>query len=280
MYFVFSDECGAYKQERTSRFVAAHPFYCRVAVLVPAEEWRDLRTHYEVIKTKYSIPLEKEVKWSYIWSLRKAKIIRESDPYYFLKGHSPDALFEYLCDCLDLLSLCNGCKIIYTLTLNDPQRTHRIGEADVYKMHLQDIMQRVEMELQADESNLAVLFLDPVNKRVDDLLRQAYHRIYSEGDYILRYRHVKDSISFEVSHHSCGIQLADYSVGVFTSALRGNNTARELFETKILPFVRTGRAGQVFGFGIIEVPKRPSNREYLRKRLASWLRAESLSVRM
>lgn len=129
-----------------------------------------------------------------------------------------------------------------------------MNETDLHKMHLQDIMQRIEMEIQNDD-NLAIFFLDPVGLRSDSKLRQTYHEIYSQGDFIKEYKHIKDSLSFELSYHSIGIQIVDFCAGIFNSTLKGYPTSQDIFKDYIWDFIRKSISENLYGYGIIEVPK-------------------------
>lgn len=72
VFFVFSDEAGQYQRERTDRFLRAHPFYCRAAVIMDSVEWIRLKPQfYEIKKCLLNLEVQQEIKWSYIWSLYK-----------------------------------------------------------------------------------------------------------------------------------------------------------------------------------------------------------------
>ena len=269
-YFVFSDETGCYKQIRNDKFLKAHPFFIRASLIINSNDWLMLNQKFYQVKKCYGIPAENEVKWSYIWSLKKDReneTLSKDKDYYFLKDFTEDNLIEFVKSCLGLLTECSYCKIIYTITLNDPNLTHRIDVQEIYRMHLQDTMQRIEMEIQNDDNNLAILFLDPINNNTDYLIRESYRRIYLSGDFIKKYKHIKDSLSFELSHHSFGIQLADYCVGVFNNALKGFSKSTDIFRTILWQFVRKGFDGNFMGYGVVEVPKNQKVRQILLEKI-------------
>jgi len=134
-------------------------------------------------------------------------------------------------------------------------------------MHLQDTMQRIEMEIQNDDNNLAIFFLDPIDKKADSLIREYYRKIYLTGDFIREYKHIKDCLHFELSHHSIGIQLADYCAGVFNSALKGFSKSSDIFKTKLWQFVRKDSDKNFMGYGVIEVPTNRKVRQYLSEKI-------------
>jgi hypothetical protein len=181
-----------------------------------------------------------------------------------LKNFKEKELISFINEALELFENCNYCKAIFTVTFNSPTLTPRIAPEKIYSMHLQELMQRIEMDIQNEENNLAILFFDPVSGEIDRQLRKGYTQIYSSGDFIKTYRHIKDSISFELSHHSFGVQLADYCVGIFQGMLRGYNTSSELFKERIWNILRKSPKGDAFGFGIREIPSNIDNRTLLR----------------
>jgi hypothetical protein len=269
VYFVFSDESGCYEKIRNDNFIRAHPFYCRASLIIDSDDWVSLKEKIYKLKKDYGIPLENEVKWSYLWSLKKDKMndtLNNTKDYYFLKDFSYDHLFDYIKCCLESLIKCSYCKLIFTVTLNDTKYTSNISKPKIYRFHIQDAMQRIEMEIQNDR-NLAILFLDPISNKTDKLIREAYNAIFLSGDYISEYRHIKDSLSFEISQHSFGIQLADYCVGIFNSVLKNRSNSKEIFNSILLKLLRKNPCGDSIGFGITEVPKKKSAREFIRRRV-------------
>ena len=98
-------------------------------------------------------------------------------------------------------------------------------------------------------------------------LREQYKNTYYEGPFIEKYKHIKDSCSFELSHHSFGIQIADYAAGIFNGSLRGFNTSLELFNRYLSGLIRRSEEGKVFGYGIREVPKDAAVRSMLESKL-------------
>lgn len=67
--------------------------------------------------------------------------------------------------------------------------------------------------------------------------------------------HIKDSLNLELSHHSAGIQLADFIAGCFTGFLRGWRFSTESCKELILPYLRKSDDGEVLGYGIREIPR-------------------------
>jgi hypothetical protein len=69
------------------------------------------------------------------------------------------------------------------------------------------------------------------------------------------------------SHQRVGIQVADFIAGCFSGFLRGYPEGIRLFKTYIAPILRTGRNGQIVGYGVREIPKADLFRSELREEL-------------
>ncbi|MDZ7660905.1 DUF3800 domain-containing protein [Thiohalophilus sp.] len=256
IFFSFSDENGAYEWWRSSKFLRAHPWYVRSTVFFKALEWKPLETSFNNLKSQYDLPANNEIKWSFAWSLKShrktGKPITEKDKYYFLKNYDPDKLERFLVEAVALLTNISYCKVIFTVT--DNKICPRIQESRLLRMHLQESMQRLEMDMEQDEENLCVPFIDPVSRQKDKTLREAYSELYRNGDLYKRYSHIKDSLNIEYSHHSVGIQVADFLAGAFGSLLNERDLGREVYRRTIHEIIRKKADGQVSGYGVREVP--------------------------
>ena len=108
IYFAFSDECGSYYQNMTDKSKRIHPYYLRATLIMKALEWKKLNTDFRTIKAKYGIPLDKEMKWSYIWSVRSYQInghtIPANKPFKYLENTDYQDLIKFTYECLGLLN--------------------------------------------------------------------------------------------------------------------------------------------------------------------------------
>jgi len=256
IYFAFSDENGSYKKRRSSRFIRAHPWYIRSTLCIDALEWKTLEKEYENLKKSYDLPSGEEIKWSYAYSLyshkRTGRAIKPKDKYYFLKNYNPEKLISFLDKATSILNNLNYCRAIFTIT--DNKECQSIDDSRLLKMHLQEAMQRLEMDMQTDNNNLCVLFVDPVSEEKDKSLREAYASLYQNGDIINRYSHIKDSLNIEHSHHSVGIQMADFLAGAFSSLLSERELGKNIYKNTINNIIRKKGDGSVQGYGFREVP--------------------------
>jgi hypothetical protein len=269
-YFCFSDECGDYKPNMTNKQLRIHPYFIRTTLIMNSNEWKLLNNNFKELKNKYSLPLDKELKWANLWTLRNFQINKKEIPnkygIKYLENIDYHILIEFVNDSLRLLNNINEKKIIATYTKNSS--VPAINEKSIMTFHLQEHMQRIEMELQVDNDNLGVLFIDPISNDKNEMFRQIYNELFKQGDYINSYKSIKDSLNIENSHHSVGIQIADYISGVFSSILKAtpeNDYSKgvNMFYEYVYPNLRVGGNGEIQGYGIREVPSNKNNRDWL-----------------
>lgn len=264
IYFAFSDENGDYERERGPKFIKVHPFFIRATLLMDSKDWRALSDAAAKLRSYLPVASAHEIKWSHIWSLR----IAERDNRHHDRAHAlnflsmvrHDELLAFAGNMLGLLKGLSFGKVILTVTCN--KSCARIGKDSIYKMHLQEAMQRIEMEMDSLGDALTVFFVDPISRERDDLLRNAYHGLYLEGDF-KKYRHIMDSLNMQHSHQSVGIQLADFIAGCFGGFLRGFDASVKLFNEHVRPSLRRSQKDQILGWGIREVPRTQTVREWL-----------------
>jgi len=270
VFFCFSDEAGSYRQSRSERFKRAHPYFIRSAVLLSVNDWVRVHDNYRGLLSESGLPFGKELKWSYIGSIiqhrKRGEEIPKDKPYAVFSRFSEEQLWNHVCACLQLLHDTDYCRLIYTVTDNVCPDTGSLSEWTIYQMHIQDLMQRIELELRP-RRGLAIVFLDPLSdERANRFIRNAYASFYQGDEYIAGYRCIKDSLAYELSHHSSGIRFADYAAGMFNAFLRGFSPSTELFSELIWPLIRKNPSdGDPLGYGIIDVPKRVSVRANLKR---------------
>jgi len=272
VFFCFSDEAGCYRKERSERFIKAHPFFIRSAVLISVEDWLKMKQHFEKLLKRAHLPYDKELKWSYIGSIiqhrKRGEAIPPEKPYAAFSHLSTEELWDFVRGCLKLLHDAESCVVIYTVTDNQHFATGPVTEETIHTMHIQDLMQRIELELRPHQG-LAIMFSDTMSEeRLNRIVRNAYAEVYRSDRFIEEYRCIKESLAFELSHQSIGIRLADYAAGAFNAFLRSFSPGSDLFCNLIYPKVRKSpTTGSPIGYGIIDVPKRAMVRAKLQRLL-------------
>ena len=247
-HFAFIDESGRLGNLRD-------PFYIKSCFIICAKQWRDSRNKFIEIKKKHGLKEEQEFKWAYIWALRKhhgtKKKISKEKAFYPFRSFNYSKLMEFVDDSLS--NLIDYSSVRYLLTISPNKHMSISQEKAIHKMHIQEIMQRIEMELQ-DKDDLGILFHDEMSQRKDKIMREMYNELFLAGDFIRKYSHIRDSIAIEISSHSYGIQIADFLAGAFMGFMKDYDWSLSLFKKCIAPKLRKSSSGYIFGYGIREVP--------------------------
>lgn len=277
IYFSFSDECGDYKPHMTLKQIRRHKFYIRSCFTINANEWKFLKREFDALKVKYGLPASREIKWAYLWSLReittKGNPIDDDHELKFLDNYDYHKLIDFVEESLSLIHKLSEQDIVLTFTKNSIG--YGTNEKSMLCFHLQEHMQRLEMGMAVDDDNLAVLFFDPVGSEKNEMFRQIYSEHYEKGDFIEKYKFIKDSLNIENSHHSVGIQIADYISGAFSAMLKstpGEDYSRgvKMFNESVKPHLRRGWNGSLYGYGIREVPSSVPTRSWVVTQLAAY----------
>lgn len=266
IYFASSDESGNYRCDASEKFIKSNPYYSRCTILTKANDWKALRQSLHDIRMQYELPDQVEVKWSHLWSIlkheKKGERIPGNRPYSLLGLYlNSSKVLDFVYGVLGFLNTIDYCKIVITVSKNKPH--DNVPETWHLERHLEAHMQRIEMELQEGDDNLAIVFADPLSEDKDKWLRDAYHNIFRGGAFIKNYSHIKDSLNFEYSHHSAGIQIADFVAGSFNGMLRGFSDSSTIFHERVKPFLRCSKNGNIMGYGIKEIPTNGEFRRFV-----------------
>lgn len=142
-------------------------------------------------------------------------------------------------------------------------------ERHVYKFHLQEAFQRVQMDLRP-RNEFAVFIMDELNTETIKQIKAVCHEFTVNGDFIRNYGNVYHSILTESSNQSAGIQLADYAVGAMYGYLRRSFIApdnyafaTDMYNDYIYRKLRHSAMGSIMGYGIREGPKHQTLRQNL-----------------
>lgn len=174
-----------------------------------------------------------------------------------MKSKTEDALKGYYRRVFNCAVKKKSLEFIFTVTCVYTQTCYQ-SEEEVLKFHLQEAMQRVNMD--AQPSGFATIIMDELNLDKIKKLKTACHEIAVKGDFI-KYKNIYSGVLTECSSQSAGIQLADFAAGVFNGYLRGALLSRgkyefatDLFNEFILPNLRHHPDGRIMGYGVREVP--------------------------
>lgn len=254
-YFIFTDEAGAYQKHPSDAHIRSHPFYIRSNVMMSIDDYRQYQIDMQRINGEYEIPFDHEIKWSDLWSKTKGRPRNE-----LIAQLSPDRLKGYYRRIFETATTKGSLMFVFTAT-DIVGRTCRWGNRPLYKAHLQDAFQRVQMDLSSTDS-FATFVMDELNVETIREIKSACHEFTMNGDFV-KYKNLYQGVLTENSLYSPGIQLADYAAGVLNGYLRGKivqpgnyQFATDIYEEFIRPHLRKHPNGTIVGYGIIDVPKK------------------------
>ncbi len=187
-----------------------------------------------------------------MWEIHKGKYRAE-----FLKNRTEDSLKGYYRRVFNRAVDKKSLQFMFTVTCEYTQPCYQ-AEEEMLKFHLQEAMQRVNMDAQPND--FAVIIMDELNPEKIKKLKTACHEIAVKGDFI-NYKNIYTGVLTESSSQSAGIQFADFAAGVMNGYLRGAllnrgkyEFATDLFNEFVLPKLRHHADGRIMGYGIREVP--------------------------
>lgn len=254
-FFVFTDEAGTYQRRPSSGHIRRHPFYIRSNVLMSIEDYRQYQIDMQRISGEYEIPFDEEIKWSDLW--RKIK----NNPRNDLIAMMPESRLKgYYRRIFETANSKESTCYLFTAT-DIVGRTCGWSEEQVYKSHLQDAFQRIQMDMRKI-NGFAVFVMDELNIETISQIKDACHDFTVHGDFV-EYKNLYQGVLVENSLYSPGIQLADYAAGVINGFLRrsiifpgGFQFANDLYEEFIKPRIRRHPNGSIVGYGVVDIPKR------------------------
>ena len=249
---VFSDEAGQYHQNANKKNIISAPFYIRSGVFISTEDYIAFQDYTLRLKEQYGVPLNQEIKWSDIYEIQK-KRYRE----HFLMQYDDESIMSYIASYLRYAAELQSLKYVFTITQN-----HLNSFADknyILYAHLQNIYQRAQLEASASNKNFYIVIIDDMDKGTIEYLREKCGDLLRNGDRFLQYGNINHSLLVENSKQSAGIQLADYSAGIFNSIAKkyilsagGYQYSNDMYDRYIAPHIRNVNR-QVVGYGIIKV---------------------------
>lgn len=262
-YLIFTDEAGAYKAQTTPDFRKRHPFYVRSNVMISMDDYMEFQKEMQTLNGMYEIPVGEEIKWSDLWEK-----LRNRPRTPAIAAITEDRLKGYYRKVFECASQKDSLLYIFTIT-NVYEQYCLLEERHIYKFHLQEAFQRVQMDL-CPRNEFAVFIMDELNAETIKQIKAVCHEFTVNGDFIRNYGNVYHSILTESSNQSAGIQLADYAVGAMYGYLRRSFIApdnyafaTDIYNDYIYRKLRHSAMGSIMGYGIREVPKHPTLRQNL-----------------
>lgn len=260
-YFVFTDEAGAYQRRPSDAHIRSHPFYIRSNVVMAIDDYRQYQIDMQRISGEYEIPFDEEIKWSDLWSKTKG------NPRNDLIAHMPlNRLKGYYRKVFETAAEKESTCFMFTVT-DIVGRTCGWRSELVYKSHLQDAFQRIQMDM--GTIDFATFVMDELNEGTIKQIKAACHHFTVHGDFV-DYKNLYQGVLTENSLYSPGIQLADYAAGIMNGYLRGKivspgnyQFATDLYDEFIKPRLRSHFNGAIVGYGVVDIPKKTAFRNQL-----------------
>ncbi len=225
--------------------------------MLDSDEWNMLCEHQNALKESFGMPRKAEFKYEYLWFMKNDidQFGQQYDDFAHLD--LKDAL-EFVRKSLTRLSACADVRLILTVTKN-ARITWKNPKEMLIKWHLEDLMVRVEYQIQNQRENLAIFFCDNEAENVDEAkIRSLFFESYWHNRFIRSFKHLMPSVSFVDSEHCLGLQMADYCAGAFHGLLKGYSESRSLFAVLHPTLIRKGT--ELMGVGVKEIPSREEDR--------------------
>lgn len=272
--FCFNDESGDWNENSK--------FYIRASLIIPSEQLKSIEKNINKIRYKFNlIRINEEIKWQDLWTIRKVFIGKKSkdklnkrlsEIVKFLVSQHKDYhyLIDYTQAILQNVLEIDNVKIILTFT--ERHTSHQ--EKYIYKFHIQDHLQRLQMQFQND---LILIIYDSLNRKKRELFKEIHKEIVSKGDFIKEYSAISETLLFDDSYDNKLLQVVDFIAGSFHGTLKAvssnnfNNyqKAVEFFINYIYPRLAISNNGEVWGVGIKETPKNKEIRELYKRKINS-----------
>ena len=223
----------------------------------------EFQKEMQTLNGMYEIPVGEEIKWSDLWEK-----LRNRPRTPAIAAITEDRLKGYYRKVFECASQKDSLQYIFTIT-NVYEQYCLLEERHIYKFHLQEAFQRVQMDLRP-RNEFAVFIMDELNAETIKQIKAVCHEFTVNGDFIRNYGNVYHSILTESSNQSAGIQLADYAVGAMYGYLRRSFIApanyafaTDMYNDYIYRKLRHSAMGSIMGYGIREVPKHSILRQNL-----------------
>lgn len=191
-YLIFTDEAGAYKAQTTPDFRKRHPFYVRSNVIISMDDYMEFQKEMQTLNGMYEIPVGEEIKWSDLWEK-----LRNRPRTPAIAAITEDRLKGYYRKVFECASQKDSLQYIFTIT-NVYEQYCLLEERHVYKFHLQEAFQRVQMDLRP-RNEFAVFIMDELNTETIKQIKAVCHEFTVNGDFIRNYGNVYHSIFYSNS---------------------------------------------------------------------------------
>jgi hypothetical protein len=247
MHILFVDESGTPPKPGKT-----HPRYFVVGgIIIPENLWHRLRDGLFGMKVRRKI--RGEFKWRYFAPDNDDA----ANPMRHLDQATRDDIRAEIYRIIaaergvkTMAAICSAAAAYKMPSVNDQEGLYELTYKTIterFQYHLQDLSQV------AGETIRGMIIADHRGAG-DDKRLQAHHQklLYSSGRNISKYTHLTESLFFQKSHMSIGVQLADMVAGAVWRKFERND---DRWYNMVAPTLRRKADGTLEGYGIIKVPK-------------------------
>ena len=244
MYILFLDESGGPAIPGPNSKTAENVFVFG-GVILRSSEWKKVQSYLNRLKTKYSIPIDQELKWG--------NLIRRSGP---AAGLTSDDILRFLGDLAPAVKpFVTGVATVVFKAEAAAQYPYIRNEDDIYNSGLRYCLQRFG-NFFSDNPGIrdeAIVVGDHRDDKKDNRLRKHYEElVYLSRTFHGDLSRVIEGLFVQVSHFSIGVQLADFLVGSIYQLYEKGKP--QYFD--ILKGWMRSKNGTYMGYGLAEFPRK------------------------
>lgn len=219
-------------------------------VVISEEVWHKVRD--ALVGMKIRLQVNGEIKWRYFFPGDESDDNPMREMNATRRNEIRAEMYKIICSVKSIKSIaCVACiRAAYAM----PSVTDR---DDLYHFTYKPLSERFQYHLQ-DLSRLVgrkeagIIVADHRGKTDDERFRGAHERLLKAGgDFVSQYKHLVESLFFQPSEISVGVQLADMVAGaVWRKYEKGDDYWFKALE----PSLRKSPGGKIEGYGIVKFP--------------------------
>ncbi len=247
MHILFLDESGTPPGAGSTR----DKYFVIGGLIIPDGQWHRVRDAVNGLKVRRQI--RGELKWRYFAP-------NNNDALNPMRAFSPEQrnevrreVYRIICEVKSVKCLAYICCIDAAYEISSVQDRN-----DLYHFTYKPLSERFQYYLQdlsrtVGRMETGIIVSDHRGARDDARFREAHERLLTRGDmFTSRYTNLVESLFFQPSNLSVGIQLADMVAGaVWRKFEKGDNTWFAACESAF----RRSATGQIEGYGIVKFPR-------------------------
>lgn len=247
MHIFFIDESGTPPGPRGGK----DKYFVIGGVVIPEQVWHRIRD--ALVGMKIRRQLRGELKWRYFTT-------QNSDKDNPMVGLTQAQRNEIRAEMYDIICSVKSIKTLACVAcIESAYAMPSIGNRhDLYHFTYKPLSERFQYYLQdlsrmVGRAETGIIVADHRGATDDERFRGAHERLlYSGGDFCSTYANLVESLFFQPSVLSVGVQLADMVAGaVWRKYEKGDDYWYKALE----PSLRKAHDGRVEGYGIVKFPK-------------------------